>query len=311
MQAPNTSQQCSICLDDLSPESGINLACGHSDFCRECLAVYLEKNIATHTYPIKCPHRQCTAYLTTEEIKPLLDFNTFCKFTYVQQKSTDTGSHCPGCSTWNPAARNDDGSNILECVSCALVYCEKHTLAHPSHVSCEQYEKESTIEIPDTKRCPVCSAITHRDQGCFIIDCANCRSFWCYKCTTNLSGSQYIHRCPNCGLGYRKENAAKPSICLTLFCILMSPFWGLLELAWGIFCIPCVLCMMCCDPVGAIGYWCCVCEVAKDFYCCFFDEDEASIEESTREEHQQLEAIVVGPDSGDEEDSFIRVEPLQ
>lgn len=60
--------------------------------------------------------------------------------------------------------------------------------------------------------------------------------------------SKYVHRCPNCGLGYRNEQTEPPTCCCMFLATLCSPLWVSAGLCWWLtFVLPCIPCMFMVD----------------------------------------------------------------
>ncbi|KAI8968370.1 hypothetical protein BDF20DRAFT_827849 [Mycotypha africana] len=114
----------------------------------------------------------------------------------------------------------------IECLNCQTEFCLQCGDKAHGNLSCEEYMEEllrlkgkdstyldnddvKTIEwkLKYSRRCPSCSMMINRDEGCNKIDCTFCGFSFCWQCRSLWSKTEL--GLPNLDLIYAKLNAGK------------------------------------------------------------------------------------------------------
>lgn len=143
---------CLICYNNVHG-AHYTLPCEHT-YCYNCLQAYIESNIMSGQIMIKCFHVDnvktngignsslaCNTLIPESTVLDILQENPeyirkFHRFKFL--KSNANGRECPHCSYFE---NGDPSRPAITCQSCQQQYCFFHALAHPSDVSCSDYEK--------------------------------------------------------------------------------------------------------------------------------------------------------------------------
>jgi hypothetical protein len=147
----------------------------------------------------------CEAEATSEDIKALVDDETFNKYErFVKIKSDENYRDCPTCGELILGNRRRPA---MTCSKCTTQFCFFHANAHPGE-SCRQFarrvrveERASTITIGQiTKKCPSCKLPTEKNGGCNHMTCYRCGIDWCWLCGRRMGENHFepwnIFGCP-------------------------------------------------------------------------------------------------------------------
>ena len=198
----NLSKQniCSICNNNfISTNKNTVESCKHS-FCDNCWYNFLEVKIKENKLSfIKCLNYECPEKLSDEFIIDLLQNNNDLIQKYKGYKfeldiiNDPNKKLCP--------FPNCDSYLIIKNEKFKVVTCKnKHTycffcLEKPhGKLPCKEKLDNSMIEFAKNnfiKRCPKCSIITQKNEGCNHITCPKCNYQWCWLCNGEYSVEHY------------------------------------------------------------------------------------------------------------------------
>ena len=198
----NLSKQniCSICNSNfISTNKNTVESCKHS-FCDNCWYNFLEVKIKENKLSfIKCLNYECPEKLSDEFIIDLLQNNNDLIQKYKGYKfeldiiNDPNKKLCP--------FPNCDSYLIIKNEKFKVVTCKnKHTycffcLEKPhGKLPCKEKLDNSMIEFAKNnfiKRCPKCSIITQKNEGCNHIICPKCNYQWCWLCNGEYSVEHY------------------------------------------------------------------------------------------------------------------------
>ena len=183
--------ECDICNEMFIVDKNNKVEeCGHA-FCSSCWFDFLSVNIKENKLPsIKCLDYNCRVKLTDEFIINLLNSNTNLIKAYKRYKleleiiNDPNKKLCPypNCDSYLELIdiRNKD-------VTCknGHKYCFDCLKKPHGKLPCNAKIDKSLIEFAKNnfvKKCPKCSIITEKNQGCNHITCTKCRYQWCWLC---------------------------------------------------------------------------------------------------------------------------------
>ena len=200
---PNLSKQniCPICSENfISTNKNTVEKCKHS-FCDDCwynsLSVKIKENKLTF---IKCLDYECQEKISDEFIINLINEDKDLIKKYKKYKleldiiNDPNKKLCP--------FPNCDSYLILKNEKFKISSCKnKHTycffcLRRPhGKLPCKEQLDESMLEFAKNnfvKRCPNCSIITEKNEGCNHITCTKCNYQWCWLCNKQYSFEHYV-----------------------------------------------------------------------------------------------------------------------
>jgi len=186
-------------------------ACGHT-FCKNCITPYLHNKINEgNIYPTCCfpvedvntgKSKPCGIQMNHIDIAEILDEDVemMNKYTrYKFDKEHPFSRRCPKCDTANifemkSIDENNTRGNIpvdpiVNCNNCSAEFCYHHSGAHVGR-TCEQYERDTSdvdgrnAEFINTfaKKCPECSMLVQKLEGCNQMKCPVCNTSFCWLC---------------------------------------------------------------------------------------------------------------------------------
>ncbi|KAF3675164.1 putative bifunctional riboflavin biosynthesis protein RIBA 1, chloroplastic-like [Capsicum annuum] len=196
-QTTGDEAHCPICLCE--PEDAYRLeACTHA-FCRSCLLEQCESVIKSREgFPMCCLSSGCgepflfadlKSLLSTEKLEELFRaslgaFVTANAGTYRFCPSPD----CP--SVYRTADSDMEFGAPFVCDACNVETCTRCHLEYHPYLSCETYQKvkdnpdisvEEWSKGKDVQKCPVCSYVIEKVDGCNHIEC-RCGKHVCWVC---------------------------------------------------------------------------------------------------------------------------------
>eukprot|EP01097_Dermamoeba_algensis_P007186 TRINITY_DN4501_c0_g1_i1.p1 TRINITY_DN4501_c0_g1~~TRINITY_DN4501_c0_g1_i1.p1 ORF type:complete len:298 (-),score=32.16 TRINITY_DN4501_c0_g1_i1:305-1198(-) len=244
------SLYCSICVT--SKDNGITLSCGHI-FCHECLKEYIRMQIFTGgVLDINCMDLQCRLPIAEDEVGKIVEEDAFEK--YKQFKFSVSRLWNPNmrwCPTpdCNTLVEKKDSSKKMSCTKCCKAFCfDCNEKWHPD-VSCADYMKElrkmKKVDVKSEKmkqcagrKCPGCSIIIQRKEGCNHVVCSYCRYEFCWICMKEFKADHYFvgaceglqfSKFPNCRKREEKLQKVENLLCMELASGLVL-FW---QLVWA------------------------------------------------------------------------------
>ena len=166
--------------------------------------------------------------------------------------------------TQTPHVYTQEQSNLVVCenVECGTVYCFQHALAHPSTMTCEEYEKSiatsvkaSTNIIESTsKPCPNCGIRITKSDGCNHMKCTYCQQCFCWICGVAVEDAVFPSHfqwwnamgCANMQMAEEVVPTRRSIIYARVTALLQTIIFGPLCLVSALlsfmFCFPCIYC---------------------------------------------------------------------
>ena len=202
------SHDCCTCFCEFSGEELCLLTCLHP-YCVDCIATLIEVQFDSGRYcNMNCS--LCDTFVGRDTIEQYMEKAKFPtweeRFLMQSVEEMDMVLFCPRCNGY--AVRGED--NLDTCASCKFIFCDRcNNTWHPGE--CEAFEHgsgapsdETTGEKGEAKRlkaeakknekltqlmkvaflkpCPKCRCWVMRDTGCNHMNCALCKTDFCYKC---------------------------------------------------------------------------------------------------------------------------------
>ena len=197
---PEKKEECQICNEEfIVNENNKVKNCGHS-FCESCWFDFLSVKINENKLPsIKCLDYQCQEKLDDEFIINLLklDYNLIRKYKKYKLEleiiNDPNKKMCPypNCDSYLELTqiRNKDVTCLNNHTYCFICLKKPHgKLPCCSDVDADirEYAKNNFV-----KKCPKCSIITEKNNGCNHITCSKCGYQWCWLCNEKYSQNHF------------------------------------------------------------------------------------------------------------------------
>ena len=193
-------KECPVCGDEfLVNKKNTVKECGHS-FCNGCWYDFLSIKIKENKLPsIKCLDFKCESKLNDEFIISLLNseinlIKKYKKYKLELEVINDPNKKLcpfPNCNSFLQ----------LKDIKNQYVFCENnHTycfecLQEPhGNLPCNEKMDKNIIEYAKNnfvKKCPNCSIITEKQNGCNHITCAKCQYQWCWLCNKKYENNHF------------------------------------------------------------------------------------------------------------------------
>lgn len=214
---------CQICFDDKPFQECCFLACGHNQYCRECLnGMYTTAAQENNLAQMRCPHPACAeGQLTEQDVWDITQGNRELVQRFTDRLAAEhinqdrTIRHCQTVNC-RYAFINEDGiANAMRCPSCNDVYCSNCLHPHPTNTTCAAAAEQRALTAPDaaaridaewlaqnTRDCPRCNHRIYKYEGCHKVTC-RCRHEFCWNCLADCYNYAHtgpcrpIHRNPN------------------------------------------------------------------------------------------------------------------
>jgi ariadne-1 len=210
-QAASTvvSGSCSICGEDLEPESSTALpSCGHR-FCDTCWRTFLAMKINEGETLLCCAAAKCGMPVEDDMLRRLVDAETYEKYmrftakSFVEQNPTARWCPRPGCGNAIEVVDATRGAAI----TCACGYRFCYTCNEEAHApaSCEQVkawqrkcrddsETLNWLQV-NTQQCPKCQSPIEKNGGCNHMTCRQCQHEYCWVCRKDWKGHNDFYTC--------------------------------------------------------------------------------------------------------------------
>lgn len=96
--------------------------------------------------------------------------------------------YCPRASCQNICTIDNDKKSKLVCDKCSHEFCVKcsKSFNNLAKENCICSSSESNLNFENIKRCPNCSILIERADGCAQIMCKICKHTFCFYCLTSL-----------------------------------------------------------------------------------------------------------------------------
>lgn len=193
---------CPICYNDEENQQVFSLLCGHC-YCLDCYSHYCQSKIQEGDIKtLKCPAEKCTMYLLENNVKTIVDSNTFQKYSewYLRNFIDDIEYYkwcpTPDCNTilecHIPSSIKSKYVPALTCNSCNSCFCfscmnSDHTplpcyLLKQWNQKCKDDSETSNWLSANTKDCPKCQSSIEKNGGCNHMTCKRCTYQFCWVC---------------------------------------------------------------------------------------------------------------------------------
>ena len=192
---------CDICGNLFNPNEDNTLKqCGHS-FCNECWYDSLTIKIKENKIPsIKCLDYECQEKLSDYFIIKLLKSNQSLIKQYKKLKldleivNDPNKKFCPSpnCDSYLEL-KNKNNKNV-KCKN-GHNYCFNCLEKPHNNSPCKKILNTSLLEFSKShfiKKCPNCSIITEKIEGCNHITCSKCNYQWCWLCDQKYDPEHYL-----------------------------------------------------------------------------------------------------------------------
>ncbi|XP_028969152.1 probable E3 ubiquitin-protein ligase RNF144A [Galendromus occidentalis] len=187
---------CQLCLCVVSLKQCMRLEpCAHS-FCIECLQQHVAVNVQDGRATIPCPHANCDMNLRESHVRRLLKdqpqlVERWAILSLNQQVARDPlRMFCPGPACGNICQLPEPATDPygLQCSKCEYTFCAVcQDTWHPLKDCDETTVLQNVLQdLTGIKRCPHCSVLIEREDGCAQMLCKNCRHVFCWFCLASL-----------------------------------------------------------------------------------------------------------------------------
>ena len=200
---------CVICLDDEADDFVEIDGCGHTA-CTECIVNYCttRPDDGTRTFPLRCFHQECDqplslrqvhSLLTEEQLKPILSESLR---DHIKRHPAEF-AHCPGKKCSKLYRKSDTNNSQQLCNECLASFCACCGVDFHFGMSCEEYQERIIrderdmalwMEANGAKRCPSCTAVVQKIEGCNNMECPGCKTYFCWVCLATAAGHQEVYR---------------------------------------------------------------------------------------------------------------------
>ena len=152
------------------------------------MAIYLQTQIETGHFPLRCPEESCKVELAEGDARACLSPELFSKYeTLAFNQAIDKDKDFSWCPT--PDCKfafvfdEKTADCQLKCPVCERHYCLSCRVAYHEGITCEEYQRNHVLSENDKefvayaqgqkfKQCPKCNFWVERTMGC---DCMTCR----------------------------------------------------------------------------------------------------------------------------------------
>ncbi|KAJ6468213.1 hypothetical protein C8R45DRAFT_1017937 [Mycena sanguinolenta] len=214
--------ECGICFEQHAEDFVSHVSqCNHR-FCLNCMKSYVISKLEDKVYPMFCPtcttDRQATPAEITDALVQMLGLsdNQYRTLTELQMALYSVNVECPECKESMNIDREDyQAQSTLVCPkrNCNHWWCKRcrqpMSWYAPEH-SCGLSELEDLGQREGWKRCPGCTTMIEKADGCNHMRCTApaCNTHFCYFCgeliVTSAIGqevdfavNQHYRRCGN------------------------------------------------------------------------------------------------------------------
>lgn len=193
---------CPICFDEIGAAEGVVLReCLHK-ICRECLKDHI-RNSEDPEIPCPCSEdgADCRQIITAQEIQAILPEEEYLRYLQLSVNAAETRAvnsfHCrtTNCHGW---CYYEDEVNWFDCDVCQKRNCLTCKAIH-DNMTCKEYQDdlkrradnedtakrtqamlEELIRKGDAMKCPQCSVVLQKKDGCDWMRCSMCRTEICW-----------------------------------------------------------------------------------------------------------------------------------
>ncbi|KFD57249.1 hypothetical protein M513_01760 [Trichuris suis] len=192
-------RECEICLGTFPPDGMFALGCNHA-FCRGCWRSYLTSKIMDEGMGqnISCAAYKCNLLMDDEMVLEILqDHQVKRRYQYLTLKTFVESSRifrwCPAPSCAFVIKVQQSDAKPVKC-RCGCSFCFQCGSDWHAPVMCSMLQRWITKCSSDsetsnwiaanTKECPNCHVVIHKDGGCNHMTCrnTNCKAEFCWVC---------------------------------------------------------------------------------------------------------------------------------
>jgi hypothetical protein len=188
------------CLFHGRLSTGFRLGCTH-EYCASCLRETLSTGLVDRSrLPLRCCEVPIDLAVCARLLLSPRDADELLAKTLESQATNKM--YCPSCHTFiNLDLVRKARYQRFRCHSCGCWLCgDCQTLEHPEfscpeNLSARKGSDELVLLLAEThgwKQCPSCQTMIERVAGCDNMKCANCSSYFCFRCC-ELSDNHYCH----------------------------------------------------------------------------------------------------------------------
>ncbi|KAK6541426.1 hypothetical protein TWF694_007237 [Orbilia ellipsospora] len=175
--------ECDICGDKMPLYETTKLNCKHRH-CNSCLQQNFQMVVEN---PVSWPARCCKPldHNLASAVLPPAEFNKFLDV--KKEKEGMSSTSCYGCGELVPRTDIIGGSSAF-CAKCDRITCVHCAKAQHEGACMLDPETEKLLQVAKGKKwskCPSCSNMVERNQGCNHMSC-RCGAHFCYKCGRRL-----------------------------------------------------------------------------------------------------------------------------
>ncbi|KAM0417473.1 hypothetical protein ACHAPT_012537 [Fusarium lateritium] len=238
-----STRQCVMCIETYtnidedfpSPPTLIECSRRHRmDVCTACLCRNIIAQLDSRGSPgcdnIRCPHLECGHVYTFDEVKFLVDEDTFARYdryllnALLSKERNFRPCLRRGCNSghiYDELEINDPYGSRIVCKDCSFVMCFKHQCPWHHGLSCDEYNlrirddegKETNKWIAArTKPCPNCKVRIEKDGGCFHMTCVSCQCQFCWECLVDWQKVVTGRKGHRPGCAFRARGAPAPTV---------------------------------------------------------------------------------------------------
>ncbi|CAG2208971.1 DHX8 [Mytilus edulis] len=186
-------------------------ACGHS-YCKECVQFQFQADL--NSLPVCCSSEDCEEKWVLKDITKIAD-KTNTQVDLLVEKATSSFvaknqiayKYCttPDCPI---IYRVSEKENLFTCPQCEIRICTGCHKQYHDGLSCEQAKLAGTKQADDKslelflqeckldiKKCPKCSTLIEKIDGCNRVTCKACTTNICWVCLNHYptAGDCYDH----------------------------------------------------------------------------------------------------------------------
>ena len=213
---------CPVCYTEIEKNNSLSLKCNHQ-ICKECYVEYIKNKILENPITLlqtSCPMSGCNLYITRTIFKQCI---TELKYKIIFAKSLIRNflvtnkeiKTCPNPKCNLSIRVQNSIPKEIKC-KCGQIFC--FSCLEESHIPCDCFlaqewknfgtkfgsedyvwirkagEKEQFTWINSfVKKCPNCSLIIEKTQGCNHMRCISCGSEFCWNCLKPWKNHKYCH----------------------------------------------------------------------------------------------------------------------
>ena len=162
--------------------------------CTMCFGEYLERKVALCVARIECPN--CDKSISEGSVLEILEESGRIQTRDEFARQVRGDKRCPRCSSI--LGKYVGG----KCPHCSLIWCFRCDANHEG-VSCDLYNSSHHTQLKswaksvsegqwNAQKCPRCKIYIQRASGCDHMNCAHCRTHFCYRCGGQLRHMKFF-----------------------------------------------------------------------------------------------------------------------